>query len=667
MAPLVLLFLGCSARASDILLITRTGDNTEIADSLEQSAHWSGLDLNHVVMSSVESGAAVLRASADHDLMAMVISSDALPYLDHSAVLSALHREHNATLPLLIVAVGTDEGSGDLAGWSGGGVLSCTPATEPFKTESLVFTKAFVLNQLAGLTVPSTVMPACRLTLSSGRFVTPLIEVQRGGQTLPLLVRVSVDGHSVWVAAQPRYPVSFKVPAATPLQTIFSRVAVWMVFLREAAGDRAWHLPAAYANFTIDDPWLTEPYGGVKYGSLLEEMEKHRFHTTIAFIPWNFDRSEPEVVNIFKEHPDFFSICIHGNNHNHREFDSLSQQPTVRQEQNIRQALVRMDRFQQLTHLSYDPVMVFPHAIAPAETFELLKTNGYWATFNSEDVPLGSSVPDEPLFGLRPWSLGFHGFPAIKRTSVEAPVSSTDIAINAFLGNPQLFYAHQEYFADGISAFDATADRVNLLQPQIQWKSLGYIARHFYLLRLRPDHDFDVIAMAPNLELSNPTNHFAVFHVKIPANLEQSAHTLLIDDASDSAWKTGDPTRLDVALDPGQTRSIQLIYTDSHELDQIGTLRSSPAIYLDRKLSDIRDLYLSRTIVGRSIQSLYYGRRLNTFQSVIMRSLGIILAAITACLLWYLVMARWKRRNSATHPESQPEVITKTIGVQDAK
>ena len=88
----------------------------------------------------------------------------------------------------------------------------------------------------------------------------------------------------------------------------------------EVDSEAAWHTPGLYANLTIDDPWLTEPYGHLIYKGLLNEMEKADFHTTIAFIPWNYDRSEDEVAALFREHPDRFSVCIHGNNHDHREF-----------------------------------------------------------------------------------------------------------------------------------------------------------------------------------------------------------------------------------------------------------------------------------------------------------------------------------------------------------
>ena len=82
------------------------------------------------------------------------------------------------------------------------------------------------------------------------------------------------------------------------------------MYLRAAAGDKAWHFARQYANLTVDDAWLIEPYGHLSYAGLLAEMEKHDFHTTVAFIPWNFDRSRPDVVSIVRAHPDDSrSVC----------------------------------------------------------------------------------------------------------------------------------------------------------------------------------------------------------------------------------------------------------------------------------------------------------------------------------------------------------------------
>src|SRR6201999_2100068 len=74
----------------------------------------------------------------------------------------------------------------------------------------------------------------------------------------------------------------------------FSSVAPYVLFLSHAAGDYAWHSPGHYANLTIDDAWLIQPYGYLDYKALLVEMDAHNFHTTAAFVPWNFDRSRSD-------------------------------------------------------------------------------------------------------------------------------------------------------------------------------------------------------------------------------------------------------------------------------------------------------------------------------------------------------------------------------------
>ena len=75
------------------------------------------------------------------------------------------------------------------------------------------------------------------------------------------------------------------------------------IFLKESFGERCWHRDNNQANLTIDDPWLREPYGNLSYSSLLKEMNENNFHTTIAFVPWNYDRSEKEVVELFRNNP----------------------------------------------------------------------------------------------------------------------------------------------------------------------------------------------------------------------------------------------------------------------------------------------------------------------------------------------------------------------------
>jgi len=255
----------------------------------------------------------------------------------------------------------------------------------------------------------------------------------------------------------------------------------------ENAGERDWRIPGLYANLTIDDPWLKEAYGHLTYKGLLNEMEKANFHTTIAFIPWNYDRSEDEVISLFREHPDRFSVCVHGNNHDHYEFykyetslkDSWPAKPLRVQEDNIEQAVARMERFRELTGVDYDRVMVFPHAIAPAKTLGLLKKYGFLSTVNAGNVPLGTELPSAQASKPRLEPPLFENFVSINRWSA-SHVSKDDIVDALSQGKPLLFFEHHEFFENGIDAFNPIAAMINAIEPRVQWKSLGYISRHLY-------------------------------------------------------------------------------------------------------------------------------------------------------------------------------------------
>src|SRR5207249_3828831 len=121
----------------------------------------------------------------------------------------------------------------------------------------------------------------------------------------------------------------------------------------------------------------TQPYGHLDYPALLEEMKKHNFHTTIAFIPWNFDRSDPLMAALFRGHPERFSVSLHGNDHAHREFGDYTVNSLGDQVADIKQGVARMERFQALTGIPYDRFMVFPHGVAPEATFAALKEYGF--------------------------------------------------------------------------------------------------------------------------------------------------------------------------------------------------------------------------------------------------------------------------------------------------
>ncbi|MGH9678424.1 MAG: hypothetical protein ACRD4Y_00575, partial [Candidatus Acidiferrales bacterium] len=379
-----------------------TPDNPRSADAqLNLASQLYGLEVQTIQAKSAGDARNVIEALARPETLAAVISARALPYLDERQVFSALRRPGKNSVPLLIVGLAPDTDPKLVRNWSGGAVTGCAPPAHASMDWNLTAgTQKEIVRQLAGIDMPFRGEVSCGLARAGNSSAPPLLEVSDAGEHLPLLVHAVVDSQDVFLLAS-NAPSPERSPS--PTQTFiedFASIAPEALYLRFAAPERIWHSAGHYANLTVDDAWLTEPFGNLDYDNLLKEMEKHNFHTTIAFIPWNYDRSKPGPVRLFLEHPDRYSVCVHGNNHDHREFGAYSDEPLSGQTQHIKQALARMERFTELTHVPYDRIMVFPHAIAPEPTFAVLKKYNYWATTNSENVPFGSHPPASPLFPL---------------------------------------------------------------------------------------------------------------------------------------------------------------------------------------------------------------------------------------------------------------------------
>ena len=377
------------------------------------------------------------------------------------------------------------------------------------------------------------------------------------------------------------------------------------MFVRYSAGEQGWHAPHEYANLTIDDPWLRQPYGYVDYEGLFREMEKHNFHTTIAFIPWNYERSEPEVVSLFRSHPERFSITVHGDNHDHKEFTDYRSKPLAVQIADMKQSLARMETFRTLTEIPYDNVMIFPHSIAPEKTLEALKTYNYLATINSTNVPQDAARPSSLSFALRPVTLLFGGFPSISRQSIDVPIAKSYIAINEFLGNPLLFYGHSDSFAKGVDAFDEVADEVNKFEPDTKWLGLGDIVRHQYLVKLRSDSNYDVLAFSSSICVDNTSGRDSIFYVRKQEIDPQAIDSVHVDGQSHPHQFQDGYVDFSMPVPSGKTRCAAIQYQNDLELASIGTAHDSFVVYLLRKASDFRDIYLSKFSVGLTFIHFY--------------------------------------------------------------
>jgi hypothetical protein len=376
-------------------------------------------------------------------------------------------------------------------------------------------------------------------------------------------------------------------------------------------------------------------------------MEKHNFFSTIAFIPWNYDRSKPEVVSLVRDHPDRFSICVHGDNHDHKEFTDYKDKPLVDQVAAMKQSLARMEKFQSLTGISYDKVMVYPHSMAPEKTMEALKAYNYLATVNSSNVPMDRPSPSDPLFALRPVTVSFGDFASVLRYSVAVPIPTELIAVNEFLGNPLFFYCHHDMFVDGIDAFDGIADQVNKLEPDARWRGVGEIAKHLYLLKLRDGSSYDVHAFSSNFCLSNTSSKVSAFHIEKEENDVPEIASVSVEGEHVQYQLQDGELKLETSVPPGRVRCVSIGYKNDLSLASVSSSKDSVRVYLLRMASDFRDITLSGTTPGRMLTRFYYKHALTPKQVLAGAFAFIVFGTLLIWRLWSMV-GRFFRMPSPT-------------------
>jgi hypothetical protein len=608
--------------SADIVILDRSGE-ASLSERVKEVAGFYGLSTETVPLSEPTMGAALSHVRQSGALAA-IVNSQVLDALGRSMLLNSLRVKGGNRIPLLIAHTGQDcVQRGHLK-------IAASRITH----RALVFHTREIAPALDGVELLYK-SNACAVTATQSS--TTLIESvdHELGVRFPVLTMVQEKGGEVLEMSTLEWPDFQGIPFVRE----FARVSPLLLFIRRAAGERALHFPSAVANLTVDDPWLIEPYGNLSYRALLEEMERHRFHTTVAFVPWNFDRSREEVVSLLRQSKRYYSIAVHGNNHLHREFGPYAEAAETGQIRDVRQARLRMDHFSKTTGLAYDPVMVFPHAVSPERTFRYLRGLNYWATVNSQAVPVDAQPPSDRLFPLRPYTTRYENLLSVERLSVEVHLDAAIVAIHAYLGNPQLFYVHQGFFKQGISAFRATADLVNRAAPETKWCSLGEVVRSLYLVRLLPNGHYDVEALSPRIRLYNPLNRPASYHIRRAEDFRIPIRSVLSGGRILDFRKEANSIAFDVDLGPGEQCEIAIEYQSAVPVDTANVAKGGVRVRLVRYMSDTRDLWFSTHPWGRLFIRFY--------DSLSARAIGLGVAMMGVSVAGLIFVKRNRRRVAA--------------------
>jgi len=633
-----------TAQALEVLVIGSPPEAQAVCrQQVELVGRFYGFD-TRFLPAQADSLTTVQAAAQRGDLLAVVITELALSQLDPAAWRAALQ-----SVPLLLAGISDESSAALLGAWTDQAVQGATFYPDEFTGRYQIDAPIALSAQLQGQGAPLQKRRAATLRVDSSRTQSLIQLIPEQGKAGPFWVQVGSQPLYVHACVQAAPPSGLPVWRLNTSR--FLEIAPYMLLLRAHCGDRCWHSPGYFANLTIDDPWLTEPYGLLGYQDLLAEMEKANFHTTIGFVPWNYDRSETPAIEIFKKNPQRYSLSIHGNNHDHREFykyvtteqDPWPAKPLAIQDRNLQQALARMEKFQELTGVAYDRVFIFPHQIGPTDTLALLKQYNFLATFNGGNLPLEQETNLDPLSYFRPMTLDYANFTSVDRREPVDYSSDESLALSLFLGNPVLFFEHSILFADGIDAFNDTARRVNQLQPGIRWTGLGEIAKHLYVQRrLDADH-YEVRSFTPSLILQNPETQPRHYVIRKTENFKPAIHRIQIAGQTQSYRQEGQDLVLETTVAPASQIAVEIDYENTLQLAQIDLSKPDSALNRLRWLSDFRDITFANTRLGQEFIRAYYGS--NAYQSGLK---GLVLVAVMVFVSLIGVIWWWRRKHQYT-------------------
>lgn len=418
-----------------------------------------------------------------------------------------------------------------------------------------------------------------RRTIITGNDGEQFISVQRSG--VEIFLNACSEMVDLGASARKYFDVKEHFSSAVPIA----------MYLKWAFAELCWTAAEIPGCLIVDDPLLKPRYGFLRFRDALKLMDSHNFTTTIAFIPWNWRRTNHQTVRQFQLHKDRLSLCVHGCDHTAGEFAARS---TPELNRRIKTASQRMGSLFERTSLPHDQVMVFPQGAFSPEAGRALKLNGFVAAVNTEVAPSGSARNDTKVADL--WDIAimkYGGFPIFTRRYLTHGLEN--FAFDALLGKPCLMVAHHEVFkAQGRELMEFIG-KLNSLNWNLRWCSLGDAISHSFKIHNDSGPRRAIKMYAEQLVIENPSAELRQAVVMKQEPDPDSVKAVMVNRETVEHGYEGDHLRFRLAMPPGKRTEVRIIYFDNLELDP----HSDGLVYtmktrIRRRLSEFRDNYVSQ-------------------------------------------------------------------------
>jgi hypothetical protein len=438
-------------------------------------------------------------------------------------------------------------------------------------------------------------MSALRIQLERGAAEAALV-IRHGGELQSIVA--SPEGHLFagfaysgvrFFADASLAMVDIRERAAThfDVKKCFAGAVPIVMYLKWSFRDVCWTTSETNACLIIDDPLLRPRYGFLDFGELLQLANKQTFATTIAYIPWNWKRTNRNTVAAFQQNSGKLSVCVHGCDHTHREFAARSADLLDRK---LKTARCRMQSLLNKTALDHENVMVFPQGAFSPEAVSALKRNGFVAAVNTKVAPADYASNETTLADL--WSVAivrYGGFSIYTRRYIDHGIEN--FAFDGILGKPCFVAGHHDLFRDHGSELTEFLRQLASLRWKLCWRTLGDAIYRSY--SIRRDGGTSIVKMfAEQLRIENMeavTRRILV--VKREPQVVSLNDVTVNQDVVAYEYMDG-CLRLIIDIPPGRTADIRCVYPEQPAaFPDSESVSYRLGVAVRRYLSELRDNY----------------------------------------------------------------------------
>jgi hypothetical protein len=246
------------------------------------------------------------------------------------------------------------------------------------------------------------------------------------------------------------------------------------------------------------------------------------------------------------------------------------------------------------TQLHTDDIMLFPQGAFSESALRALKLNGFVAAANTEVAPVQIDENKTTVGDLFDQAImKYASFPLFTRRYLSHGVEN--FAFDGLLGKPCLIAAHHDDFAGDARILVHVITKLNSLNWNLRWRSLGEAIRRCFSSRNRIDSSRYVEMYGSAVLYNNSQGWREGTIFKKEEDDWERVERVTVNGLSVDYLHHGGHLRFEAMIPPNQSAEIRIHYSAAPDLasKEEGINYRAKAV-LRRYLSEFRDNYLSR-------------------------------------------------------------------------